>query len=44
MTLLDSYLVQNHQRDLLRAAARSRRNDRPAPRRLRRRASTVTSR
>jgi hypothetical protein len=44
MTLLDSYLVQNHQRDLLRAAARSRRVDRPGPRRFRRRASTAPAR
>jgi hypothetical protein len=38
MPLLDAYLVQNHQRDLLRAAAGTHRCDRPARRRRPRRA------
>jgi len=43
MTLLDTYLVQNHQRDLLRAAAGNHRSGRPAPRRFPRRALTAAT-
>jgi len=43
MPLLDTYLVQGHQQDLLRAAASTRRVDRPARVRRPRRALTVRS-
>jgi len=44
MTLLDTYLVQGHQHDLLRAAGSTHRFGRPARRRPLRRTITVKSR